>query len=217
MRSINIPPALRYRSFRLLWFGLILSITGTRMQSTAVLWHIHEHNPEPIALGAVGLVTILPVLVLSLVAGAIADAVNRRYLLILTQFTLAPLAALLGWLTLRGADSLAMIYIVIAASAAVSTFDLPARQALVPNLVPRETLTNAFSLNSIAYTTGAILGPTLGGAGYRLFWCRQRLLDQRPILYGRHPRASGNGPHPSSGGGIHAGGRSAARQPQPWC
>jgi MFS family permease len=163
MRSINVPPALRHRSFRLLWFGLILSTTGTYMQSAAVLWHIHEHSPEPIALGAVGLVTILPVLVFSLVAGAIADAVNRRHLLILTQFTLALLAALLGWLTLRGADSLPVIYIVIAASAAVSTFDLPAHQALVPNLVPRDTLTNAFSLDSIAYTTGAILGPTLGG------------------------------------------------------
>jgi len=133
------------------------------MQSAAVLWHIHEHSPEPIARGAVGLVTILPVLVFSLVAGAIADVVNRRHLLILTQFTLALLAALLGWLTLRGVDSLPVIYIVIAASAAVSTFDLPAHQALIPNLVPRDTLTNAFSLDSIAYTTGAILGPTLGG------------------------------------------------------
>jgi MFS family permease len=99
---------------------------------------------------------------LSLVAGTFADAVNRRHLL-LTQLTLALLAGLLGWLTLHGTDSIVMIYIIIAASAAVSTFDLPARQSLVPNLVPRDTRTNAFSLNSIAYTTGAILCPTLGG------------------------------------------------------
>jgi MFS family permease len=160
---MRFPPALRHRRYRLLWIGLIISVTGTRMQAAAVLWHIHEINAAPIALGAVGLAQILPILLFSLVAGVAADAINRRRLLFLTQTALALLAALLGWLTMSGAVSLWSIYAITALSAGVSAFDMPARQALVPNLVEREDLTNAFSLNSIAHELGSVAGPALGG------------------------------------------------------
>jgi MFS family permease len=158
-----LPPALRHQRFRILWLGLLISIAGTRMQAAAILWHVNELTNLPIALGAVGLANIAPVLVLSLLAGAAADAINRRNLLFLTQTSLALLAALLAWLTMRGAVSLWAIYAVSALSAGVATFDLPARQALVPNLVPRDLLPNAFSLNAIAYQFGSIVGPALGG------------------------------------------------------
>ena len=133
------------------------------MQLTAVLWHIHQINSQPIALGGVGLVRILPVLILSLFAGAIADRLNRRNLMFFTQSTLAVLAATLGIITQQGWASLFLVYLLIAISGAVQSFDLPARQALVPNLVPREELTNAFSLMSIAGQVGSIAGPALGG------------------------------------------------------
>lgn len=158
-----LPPALQNRRYRLLWLGLLVSIAGTRMQLAAVLWHISEITSEPIALGAVGLVNLLPVLILSLVAGVFADAVNRRRLMFLTQAIMAVLAALLGLATLRHLDSLWLIYLVTAASTAVSTFDLPARQSLIPNLVPGSVLTNAFSMNSIAFQLGSIAGPALAG------------------------------------------------------
>lgn len=141
----------------------MISVAGTQMQTAAVLWHVNELSGQPIALGGVGLVRLIPVLVFSLIAGAVADLVNRRSLMLLTQSVLAVLALLLGILTLRGIDSIAVIYLILALSAAVSTFDLPARQSLVPNLVPRETLTNAFSLTSIAYQFGSIAGPAVGG------------------------------------------------------
>jgi MFS family permease len=160
---MRFPPALRHRRYRLLWIGLLISVTGTRMQAAAVLWHIHEINPEPIALGAVGLANILPILVLSLVAGVAADSINRRRLMFLTQTALALLAALLGWLTSSGAAALWSIYLITAVSSGVATFDMPARQALVPNLVDRQDLTNAFSLNSIAFQFGSVAGPALGG------------------------------------------------------
>jgi len=158
-----IPPALRHRRFRLLWLGLMISIAGSRMQVTAVLWHVHQINGQPIALGGVGLVRILPVLFFSLLAGAIADRLNRRNVMFLTQTLLATLSATLGIITQQGWDSLVWIYLLIAISGAVQAFDLPARQALVPNLVPREELTNAFSLMSIAGQVGSIAGPALGG------------------------------------------------------
>ncbi|MCJ7677649.1 MAG: MFS transporter [Anaerolineales bacterium] len=160
---MRFPPALRHRRYRLLWIGLMISVTGTRMQSAAVLWHVHEINGQPIALGGVGLANILPILLLSLVAGVAADSVNRRQLMFLTQTSLALLAALLGWLTITGSASLWTIYAISALSSGVATFDMPARQALVPNLVAREDLTNAFSLNSIAYQVGSVAGPALGG------------------------------------------------------
>jgi MFS family permease len=133
------------------------------MQTTAVLWHVNEISGEPIALGLVGLVRILPVLIFSLLAGTIADVVNRRRLMFFTQSILAVLAAILGLLTLFKFDSLPLIYTFLAVSAAVWSFDLPARQALVPSLVPKNILTNAFSLSSISFQFGAIVGPALAG------------------------------------------------------
>jgi MFS family permease len=99
---------------------------------------------------------------------------NRRRLIFFTQTGLAVLALFLGLATLRGNDSLVLIYVVVALSASIMTFDLPARQALVPNLVRPEDLTNAFSLNSIAFQTGAVVGPALAGlvlANAGIAWC----------------------------------------------
>jgi MFS family permease len=134
------------------------------MQTTAVLWHINElSGGEPIALGGVGLVRIVPILIFSLIAGATADVVNRRRVMFITQSSLAALAAILGLLTLLGLDSIAVIYIIIALSGAFWAFDSPARQSLIPNLVPRDNLTNAFSLSSIASKFGGIVGPAFAG------------------------------------------------------
>lgn len=159
----QLPPALRHRRYRLLWLGLIVSVAGTQMQAAAILWHVNEITPLPIALGAVGLARIVPILLFSLFAGVAADAWNRRRLMMITQSGLTLLALTLGWLTLRGFDSLPLIYTVVAISGAVGTFDLPARQALVPNLVATEDLTNAFSLNAIAFQVGSVAGPALAG------------------------------------------------------
>jgi MFS family permease len=159
----RFPPALRHRRYRLLWFGLIISVAGTQMQTAAILWHVNQLNPAPIALGGVGLARILPFLLLSLVAGVAADMWNRRRVLFITQSALALFALLLAGMTLTGNDTLALVYVLVALTGAIATFDLPARQALVPNLVPAEDLSNAFSLNAIAFQVGAIAGPALAG------------------------------------------------------
>jgi MFS family permease len=161
--NIPLPPALQHRRYRLLWLGLMISIAGTRMQTAAVLWHIRTLSDQPIHLGIVGLVNIVPVLFFSLLAGTVADTFNRRRLMFASQSAAAILAGVLGWFTEQGQASLVLIYTITALTSAVAAFDLPARQALVPNLVPRDVLTNAFSLNSIAFQTGAIAGPALAG------------------------------------------------------
>src|SRR5215217_7717919 len=158
--------ALRHRNFRLLWVGLLVSFSGTFMQSAAVLWHVSVLVPadkRAIALGAVGLVRIVPVILFSLISGVAADVFDRRRLMLLTQTMMAALAAVLAILTFRGLTAVWPIYLLTAVSAGAGAFDLPARQSLTPNLVPRAHLPNAITLNSIMLQTASVAGPALGG------------------------------------------------------
>jgi MFS family permease len=133
------------------------------MQIWALFWHIRTLTEEPIALGGVGLARILPVIIFSLVGGVIADSFDRRKVMFLTQSATALVAVALGLLTQFGQISIWLIYALTAFQAIAVAFDGPARQALVPNLVPAKDLPNAFSMTSIAWQTGAIIGPALSG------------------------------------------------------
>jgi MFS family permease len=161
--GLRIPPALKHRQFFLLWLGLMVSIAGTQMQTWAMFWQIRTLTDQPFAIGLVGLSRILPVIVFSLIGGAMADAVNRRALIFITQSLAALLALFLAILTFTGHVSLAWIYLLTALQATVVAFDSPARQSLVPNLLPANELPNAFSMTSIAFQTGSIVGPALSG------------------------------------------------------
>jgi MFS family permease len=160
---MRIPPALYHRRFLLLWLGLLISITGSQMQLWALLWQIRTLTNQPIALGAVGLARILPVIVFSLLGGAVADVLNRRRILFLTQSGMAATAFILGWLTLSGKIDLWHIYLLTALQAVAGAFDGPSRQSLVPNIVPSKDLPNAFSMTSLANQIGSIAGPALSG------------------------------------------------------
>jgi MFS family permease len=160
---IQIPPALKHRGFALIWSGLMISMVGSQMQQWALFWHISQISKDPIAVSIVGGVRFLAVLAFSLVGGLVADRYNRRMILFLTQSTAMIVAVALGLLTYLGIIQLWHIYALTAIQAAAMAFDLPARQSLVPNLVPRDILPSAFSLQSIAFNTGAIVGPALSG------------------------------------------------------
>jgi len=163
---VKFPPSLKHQKFFYLWLGLLVSIAGSQMQLAAIHWHIRELSGADfaaLALGSIGLARIGPVIVFSLIAGSVADNTDRRRLLIVTQTGMALLAGLLAWLTFTNMLQLWHIYAITALQAVAVSFDLPARQALVPNLVPARDLPNAFSMTSIAFNTGAILGPTLSG------------------------------------------------------
>jgi MFS family permease len=161
--GLHLPPALRHRRFTLLWLGLLVSVAGSQMQVWALFWHIRTLTDQPIALGGIGAARIVPVVVFSLIGGAIADSFNRRRILYLTQSAMALVAVGLGLLTQFEHITIWHIYLLTAVQAVAIAFDLPARQALVPNLVPTEDLPNAFSMTSIAFQTGAILGPAVSG------------------------------------------------------
>ena len=136
------------------------------MQTAAILWHVSLLVPadrKALALGLVGLTRVAPILIFSIAAGVVADALDRRKLMIITQSAMAVLAAWLALLTFRGLSTVWPLYLLAALSSAASSFDGPARQALVPNLVPREHLPNAISLNTIVMQTASVAGPSLGG------------------------------------------------------
>jgi len=135
---LRVPPALRHRQFRLLWVGLLVSIAGSQMQLWALFWHIRTLTPQPIAISGLGLVRFLPVLLFSLFGGLVADLYDRRKVMFVAQTVLGLVALALALLTFSGVITLWEIYLLTALQALASAFDLPARQALVPNLVPTE-------------------------------------------------------------------------------
>jgi len=158
--------ALQHRNFRLLWIGLLISFSGSLMQSAAILWHVSLLVPEDkraLALGMVGLVRVVPIIFFSLLSGVAADVFNRRKLMLVTQSIMAIFAAALAALTWRGLDAVWPVYLLSALSSSAGAFDLPARQALTPNLVPREHLANALTLNTIMFQVAAVVGPAVGG------------------------------------------------------
>jgi MFS family permease len=172
--------ALRHRDFRLFWIGQLFSGTGAQMQLVAVDWHVYQLlrgtfytfslfgreiglDAKALGLGTLGLVRILPVILFALFGGLVADAHDRRRVMILTRSVATIFAVCLAAITLVGHANVAMIYLLTAAGAATTAFDNPARQSLVPNLVPREHLTNAISLNTLLWQITTIVGSALAG------------------------------------------------------
>ncbi|HEV2750000.1 MAG TPA: MFS transporter [Gemmatimonadales bacterium] len=169
-------PALRHRDFRLLWIGQLLSFSGSRMQTAAILWHVSllaAPGRKGIALGLVGAVQVVPIIAFSMLSGVMADALDRRKVMLATQTVMALFAAALAALTFAGLRVVWPIYVLAALSSAAASFDGPARQALIPNLVPREHLANAIGLNTVMFQFASVAGPTLAGlviAGPGLAW-----------------------------------------------
>ncbi|MFN7987975.1 MAG: MFS transporter [Thermoanaerobaculia bacterium] len=155
--------ALRFRDFRALWAGQIVSLTGTQMQSVAIHWHVYLLTGSPLALGLVGLTRAVPIVLFSLLGGVVADRRDRRVVMGAAQAAMTLAALLLAGLTFTGRDSLAAIYVVTALSASASAFDGPARQALLPRLVPLSHLSGAVSLNLAMFHAAMISGPALAG------------------------------------------------------
>ncbi len=168
--------ALRYRDFRLIWAAQLATTIGLQMQTIAVNWHIYtllrdvpssftilgiELNIGALGLGGLGLVRWLPLLPFGIVGGLLADTRNRRHLLMVTQAIGALFAALLAWSAFTGRATVSTIYAVIAALTALSAVESPARESIVPNLVPRAQLTNAISLVMMTNVIATISGPAI--------------------------------------------------------
>jgi MFS family permease len=156
--------ALQHRNFNLLWAGLIVSNTGTWMQNVAQGWLVLQLTNSPLWLGLLGLSFAVPMIVLPLVGGAVVDRIDRIKLLYVTQTGAMLTALILAILTWTGTVHISYILIASFVGSCLLAFDNPARQALIPDLVPQRDLMNAISLNSATYTGAALIGPAIAGA-----------------------------------------------------
>lgn len=154
---------LRNRNFRLLWSGLVISQTGNWMQFIALGYLIDQLTQAPIYLGLLGVAQAIPRLLFALVGGVTADRLDRRRVLVVTNAIMMSSAILL-WL-LAYTDRIAVWHILVigAFNSLTQSFDAPARQSLIPSLVPERELMQAVSLTSVAFNGAGIFGPSLGG------------------------------------------------------
>lgn len=156
-------PALSSRDFILQWVGQFVSNAGTQMHNVAINWQLYEMTGSPYVLALLGASRIIPVLLFSLVGGAIVDAHNRKKILYLTQISQAILVGLQGILTITGYANPLNLILINTLLIAVYSLDGPARSAFMPSLVKREHYGNAVSLNVIGYNISTVAGPAISG------------------------------------------------------
>ena len=133
------------------------------MQFVAINWHVYLLTKSALSLGLVGLFRGLPIIVCSLVGGVVADAINRKRLMMITQSLMLATAAWLATATVLGLTSVWPIYLLSAVASAATAFDIPARQSLMPSLVPAADFPNAVSLGLVVFNVATIAGPAFAG------------------------------------------------------
>jgi MFS family permease len=154
---------LRQRNFDLYLSSRVLSGIGTTMLQAVFLWHVHELSESALSLGLLGLMRFFPALALSLVGGAVADAYNRRTIILLSQTVPLAAAVVISTGTLGGWVSLELIYGIAFTVGLAQAFESPSNTALLPSLVSREDFPHAVNVSSTSRSLGAVTGPFLGG------------------------------------------------------
>jgi MFS family permease len=155
--------AFRHRDFRLFWSGQLVSLVGTWMQSVGQVWIVLELTGSPFKLGVISALQFGPMLFLSLLAGALADRVRKRRLLLLTQGALMLQALALAALDWTGQIQFWHVAVLAAFYGVANTLDLPARQSFVGELVGKGDLMNAIALNATVFNGARVVGPAVAG------------------------------------------------------
>ncbi|MSQ12689.1 MAG: MFS transporter [Dehalococcoidia bacterium] len=155
--------SLAFRDYRLLWAAALLSTFGLQMRQFANAFQVYELSGSTLQLGLTGLFQALPLFAIGLFAGTVADAVDRRKLLMATMAVNIGLAMALGLLTATGAVHVWHIYVMTALTSTANIFQQPARTALISGVVPRSHLLNAITLNQVINQVGRLSGPFAGG------------------------------------------------------
>lgn len=166
--------ALRYRNMQLFFSGQTISLVGTWMQNVAQAWLVYRLTGSSVLLGLVSFAGQIPVFLAAPVAGIVADRFRRHRVVIVTQTTSMLLAFALAALTLTGTVRIWHIFVLAALGGVVNAFDIPARQALIVDMVSREDLMNAIALNSSMFNASRVLGPAVAGllvASIGEGWC----------------------------------------------
>jgi MFS family permease len=155
--------SLRHRNYRLYFFGQLVSLHGTWMQTVAQAWLVYRLTNSSFMLGLVAFCSLAPVLVLGLLGGVAADRYRRRKLLIAGHTAAMVHAAVLALLTFGGWITAWQIVVLALILGVVHAFEMPARHAFITELVPREDLPNAIPLNSSVFNVARFVGPSIAG------------------------------------------------------
>jgi MFS family permease len=155
--------SLKVKTYRMYWSGMFVSLIGTWIQATAQSWLVFELTKSSFLLGLVGFLSSIPMFLLSLFGGVVADRINKRTILIFTQVSFMVLAFLLAALTQFKLITAQYIMLIAVLNGIVMAFDAPSRQAVVVELVGRKHLFNAIALNSVAFNSSRVIGPALAG------------------------------------------------------
>ncbi len=155
--------ALRHYNFRLYWFGQMISLIGTWMQSVSQGWLVLQLTNSPFLLGLVSTIALTPVLLFSPLGGVLADRFNKRNLIVITQITAMTFAFILAALTLTKQVQYWQIIIIAGCLGTILSLDAPSRQSFVIEMVGKEDLLNAIALSSSVFNTARIVGPALAG------------------------------------------------------
>lgn len=155
--------SLRYVYFRNLMLGHLLSRIGSEMQNVAINWHVYSLTGSPLSLGIIGLARFFAVILFSPLGGIATDKFDRRRVMFLSQIFMIIFSGILTFTTYRGTVNPLLIYLLISATSIASAFDTPARQSIVPQLVPRKHLINAVGLNTIIWQSAVVIGPSIAG------------------------------------------------------
>ncbi|MET7398242.1 MFS transporter [Dactylosporangium sp. NPDC005572] len=160
---MSLPPVLRHRDFNLYWAGVILSQIGTRGTVAANFYQVYDLTGSIAYTGLVGAAQAVALLVLSPFGGALADRLDRRRLLQAAQFVALLVAAALAWLTLAGQAQAWHVVLSVVLTTAAATFDQPARQALIPAMVPKAEIGQAIALLNPSRELAILVGPLMAG------------------------------------------------------
>jgi MFS family permease len=155
--------SLKIKDFRIYWLGMFISLIGTWIQTVAQSWLVFELTNSAFLLGLVGFLGSIPLFLLSLFGGVVADRMNKRIILIFTQTAFMVLAFVLAALTQARLITPFQIMLIAVLNGMVMAFDGPSRQAMVVELVGKEHVLNAIALNSIAFNSSRIIGPAFAG------------------------------------------------------
>jgi MFS family permease len=161
-----LPPGLAplgHRNYALYWVGQLVSMSGTWIELTATTWLLYQLTDSPLLLGLGGLFRGAPIFAFALIGGAVADRVERRRLLLITQSSSVVTSLVLGALVVSGQVAFWHIYLINTVNATIAAFDAPGRQSLFPTLVPRGQMQNAITLNSMLFRTSNLVGPAVAG------------------------------------------------------
>jgi len=167
-RQTGFMEIMRYRDFRLLWIGQLISIIGSQMRIVAVDWQVYviatQQGVNPaLALGFIGLMRVIPMTISALFAGVAADRYDRRYVIVVTSFIALFASVILAVAGSLERPALWLVYAMVIVTAIANAFEMPARQALIPTLVPADRLPQAMSAGIVSWQLGTVIGPSIAG------------------------------------------------------